>query len=681
VTRASHTAHRVLELREQIAHHDYRYYVLDDPEIPVADYDRLMQELRGLEAAHPELVTADSPTRRVSGTPVAAFRPVTHGVPMLSLENGFTDEDLRAFDRRVRERLGREAEIEYAAEPKLDGLAISLRYEHGALVWAATRGDGAVGEDVTANIRTIRAVPLRLAGSFPAVVEARGEVFMPFKGFHELNARAAARGEKLFVNPRNAAAGSLRQLDARVTASRPLAVFFYAIGEWSDDLEEPASHGALLETLRSWGLRTCPHSRIVRGAGACLAYFADLGAQRGRLPYQIDGAVFKVNARIDQERLGFVARAPRWALAQKFPADEAMTLLHEVEFQVGRTGVLTPVARLEPVMVGGATVSNATLHNMDEIERKDVRVGDTVVVRRAGDVIPEIVRVVPERRPASARRIVLPAQCPVCGSPVVRAAGEVAARCVGGFSCAAQRKESLRHFASRRALDIEGLGEKLVDQLVDCGLVNAPSDLYALDVAQLAELDRMGEKSAANIVAAIAGSRQMTLARLLYGLGIPDVGEVTAEALALHFGSLDALVAASPEQLQEVADVGPAIAASVHGFFHTQAHRQELEQLRKAGLTWPEQTSRAQAGDPRPLDGLILVLTGTLTKLTREEASEQLRALGAKVTGSVSRKTSHVIAGVDAGSKLDKARALGVPVLDEAGLAELLAGRRPPARR
>ncbi|MFO1410083.1 MAG: NAD-dependent DNA ligase LigA [Steroidobacteraceae bacterium] len=674
---AAEAARRAAELRRQIAHHDQRYYVLDDPEIPDAEYDRLMLELRALEAADPGLVTADSPTRRVSGTPVPLFEPVRHGVPMLSLDNAFGEEDVRGFDRRVRERLGVEdAAVEYAAEPKLDGLAVSLVYAEGVLERAATRGDGTTGEDVTANIRTVRAVPLRLAGHAPRSVEVRGEVFMPFEGFERLNARAAGRGEKTFVNPRNAAAGSLRQLDARVTAGRPLDVFFYGIGAWQGG-DPPASQAALLATLRAWGLKTCPEACVVRGVEGCLEYYAALGARRARLPYQIDGVVYKVNARADQERLGFVARAPRWALAHKFPADEATATLRDVEFQVGRTGVLTPVARLEPVMVGGATVSNATLHNMDEIERKDVRIGDTVVVRRAGDVIPEIVRVLAERRPPHARRIELPRHCPVCGSDVVRAEGESAARCVGGFSCAAQRKEALRHFASRRALDIEGLGEKLVDRLVDLGLVNGPADLYGLEAGQLADLERMGAKSAANLVAAIAERRRTTLPRLLYGLGIPDVGESTAQALAAHFGGLEALAAASPEALQEVPDVGPAIAASVHGFFDSAAHRRELERLRAAGVEWPEEAPRAAAVEQGPLHGLTIVLTGTLDGLTREAAGERLRALGAKVAGSVSARTSYVVAGAEAGSKLDKARALGVPVLDEAGLGELLAGRRP----
>ncbi len=677
MTAGAEAARRAARLRQQIAYHDHRYYVLDDPQIADAEYDGLMQALRALEAEHPELITPSSPTQRVGGAPLAAFAAVRHGVAMLSLDNAFSEEDLRGFDRRVRERLGQgDAAVEYAAEPKLDGLAVSLVYEEGELRRAATRGDGTTGEDITANVRTIRAVPLRLSGAVPRRVEVRGEVFMPIRGFERLNARAAERGEKQFVNPRNAAAGSLRQLDPRVTATRPLDVFFYGVGEWRG-AAAPASHAALLAALREWGLRTCPEARVVRGVEGCLEYYGALGARRARLAYQIDGVVYKVNARADQERLGYVARAPRWALAHKFPADEALATLRDVEFQVGRTGVLTPVARLEPVAVGGATVSNATLHNMDEIERKDVRIGDTVVVRRAGDVIPEIVRVVSERRPRHARRIALPRHCPVCGSAVVRAEGEAAARCVGGFSCAAQRKESLRHYASRRALDIEGLGERLVDQLVERGLVSGPADLYALTANQLAELDRMGAKSAANLVAAIAASRRATLPRLLYGLGIPDVGESTAQALAAHFGSLAALAQASLEALQQVPDVGPAIAASVHGFFRSAAHRRELERLRMAGVEWPEQPPCRALVEAGPLQGLTIVLTGALAALTRDQAAERLRALGAKVAGSVSAKTSYVVAGAEAGSKLDKARALGVRVLDEAGLGELLAGRRP----
>jgi DNA ligase (NAD+) len=575
----------------------------------------------------------------------------------------------------VRTRLGDlEQPVEYCAEPKLDGLAVSLTYRDGALWRAATRGDGTSGEDITANIRTVRAVPLTLRQGAPALLEARGEVFMPLAGFRRMNAALAAAGEKLFVNPRNAAAGSLRQLDARVTAQRPLEVFFYAVGLWQDG-EPPATQSALLEQLSAWGLRTSPEARRVQGVAGCLEYFRALGARRDTLAYQIDGVVYKVNARSAQQLLGMVSRAPRWAIAHKFPADEALTVVREIEFQVGRTGVLTPVARLEPIVVGGATVSNATLHNMDEIERKDVRRGDTVFVRRAGDVIPEIVRVLPERRAAGARRPRLPERCPVCGSPVVRAPGEAAARCSGAFNCPAQRKESLRHFASRRALDIDGLGDRLIEQLVDADLLHTPSDIYALQSATLIGLERMGEKSATNLLAAIEHSRRTTLPRLLYGLGIAGVGETTAKALADHFGSLAALQRADEAQIREVADVGPVIAASVHAFFVLPRHARELERLRELGVQWPEGPP-LRAGEPPPgaLSGLSVVLTGTLAAMTREQASERLSALGAKVSGSVSKKTSYVIAGADAGSKLARARELGVPILDEAGLLRLLAG-------
>jgi len=671
---------RMAELRALIGQYDYRYYVLDDPAVPDAEYDRLMQELRALEAQHPQAVPADSPTQRVSGEVATGFAPVAHQVPMLSLDNAFSEQDLEAFDRRVRTRLGRPDDtVEYCAEPKLDGLAVSLTYRAGTLVQAATRGDGATGEDITANIRTIRDVPLRLRGAAPSEFEVRGEVFMPFAGFRRMNAAAAAAGEKTFANPRNAAAGSLRQLDARVSARRPLAVFFYGVGAWHGG-RPPATHRGLLAALQDWGLRTCPEVRVVHGVQGCLEFFRALGTRRGSLPYQIDGVVYKVNARADQEALGYVARAPRWALAHKFPAEEELTVVRDIEFQVGRTGVLTPVARLEPVQVGGVVVSNATLHNMDEVRRKDVRRGDTVVVRRAGDVIPEIVRVLPERRAPEATVPAMPTHCPVCGSLVVRGEGEAAARCSGTFNCPAQRKEALRHFASRRALDIEGLGEKLIDQLVDAGQLASPSDIYALRADRLAELPRMGEKSAANLIEAIAHSRDTTLARLLHGLGIPGVGESTARALAEHFGALDALQAASPEQLMQVPDVGPVVAEAVHGFMADGRHRRELARLRASGLRWPEgaPASTAAAGAAvLPLSGLTIVLTGTLTELTREQASERLAALGARLAGSVSKKTSYVVAGADAGSKLKRAQALGVPVLDEPGLVRLLRGERP----
>ena len=679
--RVTPTAHRrIAELREQIAQHDYRYYVLDDPALPDAEYDRLMRELRELEAAHPELVTPDSPTQRVGGQVAAGFAEVRHGVPMLSLDNAFSDEDIEAFDRRARTRLGlEEGTLEYCAEPKLDGLAVSLTYQDGKLLLGATRGDGTVGEDITANIRTLRAVPLRLRGAAPARLEVRGEVFMPLAGFRRMNAEAAAAGEKVFANPRNAAAGSLRMLDARVTAKRPLDVFFYAVGEWQGGAQ-PASQTDLIERLGQWGLRTCPEIRRVEGVQGCLEYYRSIGARRNTLAYQIDGVVYKVNSRRQQEALGYVSRAPRWAIAHKFPADEALTVVRDIEFQVGRTGVLTPVARLDPVAVAGVIVSNATLHNMDEVERKDVRRGDTVIVRRAGDVIPEVVRVLVERRPRGAKRPKLPERCPVCGSPVVRVEGEAAARCTGAFTCPAQRKEALRHFASRRALDIEGLGDKLIEQMVEQDLLHTPSDIYALTAEVLTGLERMGEKSASNLLAAIDHSRKTTLPRLLNGLGIPGVGESTAKALAEHFGSLKALQSASREQVLEVTDVGPVLAANIEGFFAEARHSRELARLRELGLTWPEgpPISR-QAAAQAPLSGVTVVLTGTLEGMTREEASEQLSALGAKVSGSVSKKTSYVVAGAEAGSKLARARELGVPILDEAGLARLLKGK--PASR
>jgi DNA ligase (NAD+) len=667
-------AEQAAALRAEIARHDHRYYVLDDPEVPDAEYDRLMRELRALEHAHPELTRPDSPTQRVAGAPSASFAAVQHVVPMLSLDNAFADEEVLDFDRRVRERLGGAASVEYCAEPKLDGLAISLRYEHGVLVHAATRGDGLTGEDVTANVRTIRSVPLRLAGNAPAELEVRGEVFMPLEGFRRLNDAAAAAGDKLFVNPRNAAAGALRQLDPAVTARRPLAVFFYGAGLWSG-APEPASHRQLLAQLADWGLRINPETRALAGIERCLDYYRDLAARRQELPYQIDGVVYKVNARSDQQALGQVSRAPRWALAHKFPADEALTILREVEFQVGRTGVLTPVARLEPVMVGGAMVANATLHNMDEIERKDVRLGDTVVIRRAGDVIPELVRVVPERRVPDARRITLPQRCPVCGSPVMKTETEAAARCSGGFNCAAQRKEALRHFASRRALDIEGLGDKLIDQLVELGLIATPADLYELRAEQLAQLDRMGEKSAARVLAALDRSKRTTLPRFLHALGIRDVGEATAAGLAAHFGSLGALRSASEAQILEVPDVGPVIAAHVQAFFAAPANRAVIDRLIAAGISWPEHAPAERSS--LPLDGVSVVLTGALAGMTREAATEALQALGAKVSSAVSRRTRYLVAGAEAGSKLVRARELGVTVLDEAGLQSLLRGQLP----
>ncbi len=664
------TEERVRELREQIERHNYRYYVLDDPTVSDAEYDRLMRELKDIEAAHPQLVTADSPTQRVGIAPVGELREVVHSTPMLSLDNAFTEEDLINFDRRVRERLDDVESVEYAAEPKLDGLAVSFRYEHGVLVQAATRGDGSRGEDVTHNVKTIKAVPVRLRGKAPEVLEVRGEVFMTLAGFKAMNEKALAAGEKVFVNPRNAAAGSLRQLDPRLTATRPLDVFFYSVGE-TRGWKMPARHSESLEQLRELGLKISPLLRVVQGAQGCLDYYRSVGEQRASLPYEIDGVVYKVNRFQQQRDLGFVARAPRWAIAHKFPAHEENTVVRGVEFQVGRTGALTPVARLEPVFVGGVTVSNATLHNMDEVQRKDVHIGDTVVIRRAGDVIPEIVKVIVEKRPPDARKVVLPRKCPICDSDVERVEGEAVARCTGGLFCPAQRKEALRHFASRRALDIEGLGSKLIDQLVDSDRVRSPADLYMLTVQDFIQLDRMGEKSATNLVSALEGSKKTTFARFLYALGIRDVGEATAAALAAHFGSIESLEAATEEQIQEVPDIGPVVAAHVSHFMQQPHNREVIQQLRAAGVEWPVQVRRAGAAEG-PLAGKTFVLTGTLDSMSRDQASDRITALGGKVAGSVSKKTHYVVAGAEAGSKLKKAQELGVEVLDEAEFLRLL---------
>jgi DNA ligase (NAD+) len=662
-------AARAAQLRAQIAEHDRRYYVLDDPLVSDAQYDQLMQELRALEAADPALVTPDSPTQRVAGAPSATFGEVVHRVPMLSLDNAFTEADLANFDRRIHERLGREGELDYVAEPKLDGLAVTVIYRDGLLERAATRGDGLKGEDVTANVRTIRAVPQRLLGKAPLLLEARGEVFMSLAGFERMNATARERGEKVFVNPRNAAAGSLRQLDPNITRSRPLRMFFYGLGVL-EGLALPAGQWELLRLLREFGLPVSPETQAVRGLAGCLAYYRSMGERRAQLPYQIDGVVYKLDSRADQERLGFVSRAPRWAIAHKFPADEAFTVVRGIEFQVGRTGALTPVARLEPVFVSGVTVSNVTLHNIDEVQRKDVRVGDTVVVRRAGDVIPEVVSVVLEKRPPHTSEVVLPTHCPVCHSQVLRVEGEAVARCTGGFTCRAQRQEALRHFASRRALDIEGLGEKLVEQLIEHGEVRSPADLYALTLAQLTQLERMGEKSAANLLTAIDKSRSTTLPRLLYGLGIREVGEATALALARHFGTLERLMRASQQQIEEVPDVGPVVAAHVAAFFASEDHRGMIQALKDRGVKWPDLLPTAP--ERQPLAGRTFVITGTLAGMTREQAQAALLARGAKLSGSVSKKTSYLVAGSDAGSKLARARELGVPVLDEVQLRELL---------
>ncbi len=662
---------RAAALRRALEEHNYRYYVEDAPTISDAEYDALFRELQELEQRYPALATPDSPTQRVGGAAATTFATVTHRVPMLSLANAFADEEAEAFDRRVREGL-HVAEVAYAVEPKFDGLAISLVYEDGVFRVGATRGDGMTGEDVTPNLRTVRAIPLTLPGDAPPLIEVRGEVLMLKRDFEALNAVQAARGEKTFANPRNAAAGSLRQLDARITASRRLAFFAYGIGsvDWGR-AGPPATHDALMRRLAALRLPVTDERKVVRGLAGLLDYYRAIGRRREVLPYDIDGVVYKVNDLAQQERLGFVSRAPRFALAHKFPAEEMATEVVAIDVQVGRTGALTPVARLKPVFVGGVTVTNATLHNEDEVRRKDVHVGDTVMVRRAGDVIPEVVRVVPGTRPPHAKPFAMPTRCPECGSAVVRLPDEAVARCTGGLVCPAQRKQSLLHFASRRAMDIEGLGDKLVDQLVDGGVVRTPADLYKLGVAKLAALERMAEKSAANVVAAIEKSKATTLARFVYALGIRQVGEATARDLARHFGSLEALMDADEAALQEAPDVGPVVAQSIARFFAERHNREVIEQLRAAGVHWREsEPQRAGAG---PLAGLTLVLTGTLPSLTREEAKAMIESQGGKVAGSVSVRTSYVVAGSEAGSKLAKAQELGIAVLDEDGLRRLLA--------
>jgi DNA ligase (NAD+) len=665
---------KIEDLREQIRHHNYLYHVLDAPEIPDIEYDRLVRELQALEEAHPELITPDSPTQRVGAQPVAAFGTVEHRLPMLSLDNAFSDDEVRDFHRRVVDRLerGEDGEsLRYAAEPKLDGAAVSLLYVDGSLQQGATRGDGRRGEDITHNVRTIEAVPLRLMGSdFPDLLEVRGEVFMPKAGFEAYNERARESGEKTFVNPRNAAAGSLRQLDPKLTAERPLDIYVYSVGV-VDGRELPDSHSEVLDQLQAWGFKTCPERDVVEGIDGCLAYYEALGAKRESLSYEIDGVVYKVDSRAEQRELGFVSRAPRWAIAHKFPAQEEMTVLKGVEFQVGRTGALTPVARLEPVFVGGVTVSNATLHNMDEVNRKDVRIGDTVIVRRAGDVIPEVVSVIKSRRQKGARKVKLPARCPVCDSAVVREEGEAVARCTGGLYCSAQRVESLKHFVSRRAMDIDGLGAKLIEQLVNIDRINTPADLYQLDKEELAALERMGEKSAQNLIDAIENSKETTLARFLYALGIREVGEATAANVAAYFGGLDGIVSASEEDLEKVPDVGPIVASRIRAFFDEEHNREVIARLQKAGVHWKETEPRADS-EGGPLEGRTFVLTGTLSSMTRDEAKDRIQSLGGKVTGSVSKKTDYVVYGDKPGSKLKKALDLEVETLDEEQFEALL---------
>ncbi|WP_213763115.1 NAD-dependent DNA ligase LigA [Caballeronia sp. dw_19] len=667
---------RVLWLREELKRANHAYHVLDQPSMSDAEYDTLFQELQQIEADHPELSDLWSPTQEVGGEASSGFQPVVREIPMLSLEKGFKDEDILAFDKRVSGAL-RKSPVEYACESKLDGLAISLLYKEGRLTQAATRGDGLIGEDVTENVRTIDSVPKKLTGEkLPELLEVRGEVLMFKRDFEQLNTREEAAGRNGFVNPRNAAAGALRQLNAQLTAARKLSFFAYGIGALkSADL--PRTHSALLDWLEQMGLPVNAERDVVRGAEGMLSFFRRIEVKREQLPYEIDGVVYKVNPVTDQERLGSTSRAPRFALAHKFEAQEARTTVRAIDVQVGRTGAITPVARLTPVFVGGATVTNATLHNEDEVRRKDVRIGDTVRVRRAGDVIPEVIGVVIDDRPENTRMFEMPTECPVCGSKIARLPNEAIARCTGGLICPAQRKQALWHFAQRRALDIDGLGEKIIDQLVDENIVRTPADLFNLGVATLVALDRFADKSAQNLYDSLEKAKQTTLPRFLYALGIRHVGESTAKDLAKHFGSLDPIMAASVEELLEVNDVGPVVAESLHNFFSEPHNQMVIEQLRAPGkVTWPE-------GPPAPkapqgvLAGKTVVLTGTLPTLSREDAKEMLEAAGAKVAGSVSKKTDYVVAGAEAGSKLVKAEELGVPVLDEEGMRKLLEGETP----
>lgn len=660
---------QISKLRETINQHNYHYYVLDDPDIPDSEYDRLLRDLQQLEEEYPELVTSDSPTQRVGAAPLDKFQEVRHKIPMLSLGNAFSDDELFDFDRRSRERLAVD-HIRYSAEPKLDGLAISLLYKKGVLVQGATRGDGFSGEDVTQNIRTIQSIPLRLVGKgYPDLLEVRGEVFMSRKGFAALNKAQRDKEEKSFANPRNAAAGSLRQLDPRITASRPLEMICYGVGH-VEGKTLPDMHSEILNELREWGIRISTESKVVNSIEDCLKFYNDILKRRDKLAYDIDGVVYKVDSLPQQKLLGFVSRAPRWALAHKFPAEEELTKLLAIDVQVGRTGTLTPVARLEPVFVGGVTVTNATLHNLDEIERKDIRVGDTVIVRRAGDVIPEVVGAVKSRRKKGARRFKMPTKCPECGSAVVRLEDEIALRCTSGLYCPAQRREAIRHFASRRAIDIEGLGDKLVEVLDQQNLISNVADLYKLKTKDVAALDRMGEKSAENLIEALQVSKKTTLPRFIYALGIRQVGEATAQALANHFGDLASLRKAKPEALETVPDVGPVVAESIVTFFKQSHNRDVIDRLIKAGMQW--ENIKVKPVAEMPLSGKIFVLTGTLSTMARQDAKASLQSLGAKVAGSVSKKTNYVVVGVDPGSKATKAEQLGVSVLSEDAFTKLL---------
>ena len=669
------TRKKIESLRDEIRYHDYRYHTLDDIEIPDAEYDRLVRELKHLEEKHPELVTPDSPTQRVGAQPSETLATVTHKLPMLSLDNAFADDELREFHARVAEKLEFEdgaPDLKYSAEPKLDGAAVSLLYENGSLVRAATRGDGTTGEDITHNVRTIESVPLRLIGEgFPTTLEVRGEVFMPRVGFEAYNRKAREAGEKTFVNPRNAAAGSLRQLDPKLTAERPLDMYVYSVG-LVEGGRLPDRHSEIIAMLGAWGLKTCPESSVVNGVEGCLEYYKTLGERRDALDYDIDGVVYKVDSIAMQRELGFVSRAPRWAIAHKFPAQEELTTVEDVEFQVGRTGALTPVARLTPVFVGGVTVSNATLHNIDELHRKDVRVGDTVIVRRAGDVIPEVVSVIRKRRPKNTKRVELPELCPICDSHVKREDGEAVARCSGGLFCRAQRTEALKHFVSRRALDIEGLGARLIEQLVAEDRLADPSDLFRLTRTELSQRERMGDKSADNLIRSIEQSKSTTLPRFLFALGIREVGEATAVGLATYFGSLPAIVKASEEELTKVPDVGPRVARRVRSFFDEQHNLDVIEKLQSLGVHWAD-TDPMEISEDGPLTGKTFVITGTLPSMTRDEAKQRIQREGGKVTGSVSKKTDYLLAGEKAGSKLSKAQSLNVTVISESDLMNLIA--------
>ncbi|MGB2079531.1 MAG: NAD-dependent DNA ligase LigA [Vibrio sp.] len=661
---------QIEQLRQTLHHYGVRYYVYDDPIVPDAEYDRLMRELIELEAQHPEFASADSPSQRVGGVALEAFEQVQHQVPMLSLDNAFDDTELDSFYSRLSGRVAKAPKL-FCCEPKLDGLAVSLLYQDGVLVQAATRGDGATGENITDNVRTIKAIPLKLQGEgYPSRLEVRGEVFMPLAGFEKLNQTALKKGTKPFANPRNAAAGSLRQLDSKVTATRPLSFYAYSVGVVEGG-ELADSHYQRFLELKSYGLPMCPETKLVEGMEAVKAYYRDISERRQDLSYEIDGVVIKVDDIATQEQLGFVSRAPRWAIAYKFPAQEQMTVLRDVEFQVGRTGAITPVAKLEPVYVGGVTVSNATLHNADEIERLDVRLGDTVIVRRAGDVIPKIVGVVKEKRPQETQSVEFPTQCPVCGSDVERVEGEAATRCSGGLICSAQRSEALKHFVSRKAMDVDGLGEKVIEQLVNREMVQTPADLYRISAGNLTRLERMGPKSAQNVVNALEKSKQTTLPRFIYALGIREVGEATANNLVQHFHSLEAIQTATAEQLIEVPDVGHVVAEHIVNFFAQAQNQAVIKALLELGIHWPEVEAN-QAPVESEISGLTVVITGSFSQLNRNEAKAQLQALGAKVTGSVSKKTDILFAGEAAGSKLTKAQELGIEIKDEAELIAIL---------